>query len=66
MDPLLLQTLTNLRDDIQQLDTKLDSLKDEVSDLGKWKAKVIGGSIAASAVVTLIVQVTEIYFNVHK
>lgn len=43
MDPLLVQILADLREDIQRVEEK-------VSDLNIWRAKVIAGSIVLSAI----------------
>lgn len=61
MDQLLIQTLHNLRNDIQNVDSnlrsdmlaiesKLDSLQEQIIGLNLWKAKVLGGSVVLSAI----------------
>jgi hypothetical protein len=56
LDPLLLQNLTEMKDDIKDI-------KRDVSELKYFRSKVVGGSIAISAVLTLLIQLTEIYFR---
>lgn len=70
MDMLLLQNLNQLKQDIGKVDDKLEArfeqLSLEIAKLGEWKAKVMGGAVMLSGLITLIVQMSEMYFNLKK
>ena len=57
MDPLLLQVLGEMRDDVRRLESKMD-------DILAFKWKVVGSAMAITGLVTVLFHVLE--FVIYK